>query len=102
MGYNDVLLSVVLILGAVLIIFLIVVCIKLLYTFDKLNILLTDATKKMNSLNGVFDCLDNVSNAISTVSNKATGIVVSLIDRFFHKNKEKENEKWIKKVMEKC
>lgn len=47
----------------------------------------------MNSLNGVFECLDNVSNAISTVSNKATGIVVSLIDRFFHKDKEKENGK---------
>ena len=41
--YNEVLLSILLILCSILVVFLIVVCIKLLYTTDKLNIILNSA-----------------------------------------------------------
>lgn len=90
-GYNDILLSIVLVLVAVLVIFLIVVCIKLLYTFDKVNIILTDATKKMNSLNGVFNALDNVSSAVNGFTKRVSGVVASLFERITRKKDKEEN-----------
>ena len=85
MEFNDVLLGILLVATIVLVVFLIIVAIKMLYTFDKVNVILGDAEKKLNSLNGVFDCVDNVTNAINTVSSKASNVIISLIDRIFKK-----------------
>ena len=41
-GFNEILIAILLVLGAVLLVFSIIICIKLLYTVDKMNIILTD------------------------------------------------------------
>lgn len=45
-SFNDVLVTLLLVLGVVLIVFSIIISIKLIYTVDKLNIVLTDIEKK--------------------------------------------------------
>lgn len=87
---NEILLSVVLILAAILLAFLIVLCIKLLYTVEKTNIILTDVEKKLNSVNGVFDAIDNMKNAITTVGTTLFDHILHWINQIFNK---KEREK---------
>ena len=60
MGANGFLLTILLVLVSVLVVFLIVISIKLLYTVDKINVILDDAEKKLKSVNGVFTAIDTV------------------------------------------
>ena len=67
-SFNDVLVTLLLVLGVVLIVFSIIISIKLIYTVDKLNIVLTDIEKKLKSVNGIFYAIDTVADAIVNIS----------------------------------
>ena len=56
------------ILGAVLLGVLIYLVIKLLDTVDKVNVLLDDIEDKSQSLNGVFDAVENIGDTINSVN----------------------------------
>ena len=86
--FNQVVLSVLLVLCCVLVIFLIVVAIKLLYTADKVNIILSDIQSKMQSVNGVFTLMDNVTNKFSTFNEILFSRLISLAERIFKKKEE--------------
>lgn len=86
---NEILLSVVLILTAIFLAFLIILCIKLLYTVEKTNIILTDIEKKLNSVNGLFEAVDNMKNAITTVGTTVFDYILHWVHQIFNK-KEKE------------
>lgn len=86
--FNQVVLSVLLVLCCVLVIFLIVVAIKLLYTADKVNIILSDIQSKMQSVNGVFTLMDNVTNRFSTFNEILFSRLISLAERIFKKREE--------------
>lgn len=83
--FNQVLLSILLVLCCVLVIFLIVVSIKLLYTTDKVNIILADVEKKLNSFNGVFNLVDNVSNGFSAFNDVVFNKIISLGEKILKK-----------------
>lgn len=85
MGLNEILLSIFLILCSILVVFCIVICIKLLYTADKMNIILTDVEKKLASTNGIFKVMDNVTSTLTNV----TDFIVSKFLRF-KKNRKGE------------
>lgn len=84
-NFNEVLITLLLVLGAVLIIFSIIISIKLLYTVDKLNIVLTDMEKKLKSVNGVFTAIDTVTDAIVTVSDNFVSKALLLFEKFLKK-----------------
>lgn len=86
--FNQVVLSVLLVLCCVLVVFLIVVAIKLLYTADKVNIILSDIQSKMQSVNGVFALMDNVTNKFSTFNEILFSRLISLAERIFKKREE--------------
>ncbi len=88
--YNEVLLTILLILGAILAIVLIVVSIKLIYTVDKVNIILNDVEKKVESVNGLFNLVDRITDGVSSVSDVLVNAIVGLIEKIFTKKDKNE------------
>lgn len=87
MGFNDILLAILLSLTSILVIVLIIVCIKMLYTAKKMDIILTDVEKKLKSVNGVFSAIDYVTDALSTMSNTVVNKFSNLISKAFKKKR---------------
>ena len=85
-GANEVLVTVLLTLTSVLVVFLIIVCVKLINTTDRMNIILDDVEKKLISVNGVFTAIDTVSDAVSSVGEAVVGKTLSLVDKVFKKD----------------
>ena len=81
-------------LGAVLLIILIILGIKLIKAIDKANVILEDAYNKTRSLNGLFNAIDSITDTLSSVSDSIVGNLTAIIGKVFHrKNKKvKENE----------
>jgi len=96
-NYNDVLLSILLVFTCVLVVFLIVAVVKLIITADKVNTILEDLQQKLKSVNGFFNCLDSITDAVSLIGDvlidRAIGIVDKLIaKKKIKKGKDEENE----------
>lgn len=87
MGVNGFLLTILLVLVSVLVVFLIVISIKLLYTVDKINVILDDAEKKLKSVNGVFTAIDTVTDSITLISETVIGKVLMMVEKIFKKKK---------------
>ena len=77
-------------LGAMLLVILIILAIKLIHTIDKTNEILDDAYNKTKSLNGLFNVIDQVTDTLSNVSDSIVGKVTAVIGKVF---KKKENDK---------
>ena len=80
MGATDVLSIVLYILGSLLLLVLIVLCIKLVFTVDKTNRLLDDIQGKSKSLDGLFKGIDKFTDGMNRVS---TTVVSSLLGFIF-------------------
>ena len=87
MGANSVLLTILLVLCSVLVVFLIVGSIKLLYTIDKMNVLLNDIERKLKSVNGVFTAIDTVTNTVATIGETIVGKALFMVEKLFKKKK---------------
>ena len=79
-------------LGITLLVILIILGIKLIHTVDKTNDILDDAYNKSKSLDGVFDAIHNVTDALSTVSDTVVGALTSFVGRVFSRKKSKKKE----------
>lgn len=80
------------ILGAVLLVILIILGIKLIHTVDKTNMILDDAYNKTKSLNGIFAAIDSVTDTLSAVSDSLVGVVSSIVSKMIPKRKKKEKK----------
>lgn len=89
---SDVLPLVLYFLGAVLLIVIIILVIKLIDTVEKTNTLLDDIEAKSQSLNGLFDAIDSVGDTISSVNLKMISIITSVVDKIFSKKKKKSKK----------
>lgn len=87
MGVNSVLLTILLVLCSVLVVFLITISIKLLYTIDKLNVILNDAEKKLKSVNGFFSAIDTVNDTIAVIGETVVGKVLLMVEKFLKRKK---------------
>ncbi len=77
------------ILGAILLVILIILGIKLIHTVDKTNMILDDAYNKTKSLNGIFAAIDSVTDTLSAVSDSLVGVVSSIVSKMIPKRKRK-------------
>ncbi len=87
---NDIFPIILYFLGAVLLIVIIILATKLVTTVDKVNILLDDIEGKSQSLNGLFDAIENVGNTLSSANNKVTGFFAGLVKKVMKKKKKKK------------
>lgn len=78
-------------LGTVLLIVLIILGIKLIYTVNKTNQILDDAYNKTRSLNGLFNAIDSITDTLSNLSDSIVSNITGIIGKVFHK-KRKEKE----------
>ena len=78
------------ILGAVLLVILIILGIKLIHTIDKTNKILDDAYDKTRSLNGIFNAIDSITDTLSAISDSMVGAVTSAISKLFDRKKKKK------------
>ena len=91
-AFNEALVAILLVLSSILVIFLIIICIKILYTTEKLNIILKDVEQKLDSVNGVFNIIDNITDGISSISDLVVGKVLQLFERIFRRKTVVEEE----------
>ena len=80
------------VLGAVLLIILIILGIKLIHTIDKTNMILDDAYNKTKSLNGIFAAIDSVTDTLSSISDSLVGVVSSVVSKVLPKRKKNKKE----------
>lgn len=92
MNVNEVLPIVLYILGAILLVALIVLTIKLIITMDKTEKVVDNITVKVKSLDGVFEVASLVSNKVTFVTDKVVDIISMIIDKIFNKRKDDKNE----------
>ena len=77
------------VLGIALLIVLIVLGIKLIFFVDRANVVIGDIERKTQSLNGLFNVIDVVTDTLSCLSDTVVDSVVSGISRLFPKKKKK-------------
>ncbi len=80
------------VLGAILLIILIILGIKLIVTINKTNIILEDAYNKTKSLNGLFHVIDSITDTLSTVSDSLVTGITNVVGKVFRRKRKKEND----------
>lgn len=90
------LLTIVLItLGCILLVVLIILCIKMMKTINKANILIDDITKKAEQLDTAFEIMQKSTNFIDRVGDKLISLVMGPIKGLIKKfRKEDDYEAW--------
>ncbi|MDD4027704.1 MAG: hypothetical protein PHN54_01420 [Bacilli bacterium] len=78
--------------GIALLIILIIIGIKFIKTMNKVEDIVEDVDKKVKSLNGVFNIIDNMTDKISSVTDRIVDSVAGFISRVFKNKKNKEKE----------
>jgi len=74
-------------LTSILVLVLIVLAFKLMYTIDKINILADDITKKVNSLNGFFSLVDLITDKVALLSDKTVDFISGLFTKMLSSRK---------------
>ena len=82
------------ILGAILLVALIVLTIKLTITIHKIDKVVDNITEKVTALDGLFSVVNAVSNKFTFITDKVVNIIYSLIEKI---TKRKEDWKMSKK-----
>lgn len=79
-------------LGSVLLVVLIILGVKLIYTVNKTNEILDDAYNKTKSLNGFFHAIDSITDTLSNINDSIVVNVTNVLGKLFPKRKNKKKE----------
>lgn len=80
------------ILGSILVVALIVLVVKLIFTVDRVNKLLDDVEGKLSKTDNLFSFVDLVGNNLTVLSDKIVEALTNLIKKLFDKNGKGEIE----------
>lgn len=91
---NETLPVVIYLLLIVLLVVVIVIGIKLIFTMNKVDLLLDDVTKKVHSLDRVFNMIDYTTDKVTMISDTVVNFVTSKLKRIikFKKNDEEDED----------
>ncbi len=89
---SDALIVVVYIALIVFIIMLTILCIKLMGTLNKVDYLLDNVTKKAESLDGVFDLIDNTTSKLNTIGESIIGALSSFVSKIMKRKRKNIKE----------
>ena len=78
-------------LGAILLIVLIILCLKVIGTLKKVDKVVDDVENKVGKLDGVFSIIDKSTDAVSLVSDKIIDFVSSAVMKIFSRKKNKKD-----------
>ncbi len=88
---NDLFSIIMYMLGSILLIVLIVLAIRLIKTLNRIDYLIDDVSYKSSKLNGVFDIVDNTTDAIANVSDAAVGFLTKSVRNVVNRKKKEED-----------
>ena len=77
---------------SILLVVLIILGIKLIDTVNKTNAVLDDIEKKSKSLDGIFATIDNVTDAVSLISDRLVDGIAGVVGKLFSFKKKKKEE----------
>ena len=80
------------ILLCVLIVFLIIICIKIIKTMNKLETIVDDVDRKVQSLNGVFRIVDGVTDKLSELTEVISDSIILFFRGLFKRKKKNKKE----------
>ena len=80
------------ILGSILLVSLIVLVLKLIYTVDKTNEILYDVERKVKSFDGLFNAINMTTSTISTIGDRLIEGVSGVVSKIFRRKKKKEED----------
>lgn len=91
---NETLPVVIYLLLIVLLVVVIVIGIKLIFTMNKIDLLLDDVTKKVHSLDRVFNMIDYTTDKVTMISDTVVNFITSKLKRIikFKKNDEEDED----------
>ena len=91
---NETLPVVIYLLLIVLLVVVIVIGIKLIFTMNKVDLLLDDVTKKVHSLDRVFNMIDYTTDKVTMISDTVVNFITSKLKRIikFKKNDEEDEQ----------
>ena len=81
------------VLGAVLLVTLIVLAIKLVYSVNRINSILDSVERKMRTVDKAFNAIDRVVDSLSIASDRIVDRVASLVGRVFNGKRKNKKEK---------
>ena len=93
MTAEQLLLIILYLLGSILLVVLIILGIKLINTMNKIQNVVDDINKKVDSFDGLFSIIDNTTDKLALLSDKMVDGVTFLLKKIFKPRKRKEN--WI-------
>ena len=80
------------VLGAVLMVCLIVLIIKTIYTVNRINFLLDNIERKMKTVDKIFDSIGKISTSFSFASDKIANSIMNFASKLFKKNKKERED----------
>lgn len=66
------------------------IIVRLNFTISKVDALLDDISKKLNTVNHVFDVVDKITDSVSLINDRLVDIIVSFLANLFSKRKNKK------------
>ena len=79
-------------LGSILLVILIILGIKLIITMNKINSVVDDINKKVDSLDGLFSVIDMTTDKLAILSDRMVDGITYLIKKIFKPRKRKEED----------
>lgn len=92
MTAEQLLLIILYLLGSILLVVLIILGIKLINTMNKIQIVVDDINKKVDSFNGLFSIIDSTTDKLAFLSDKMVDGVTLLLKKLLKPKKRKEDE----------
>ncbi|MGM9881458.1 MAG: hypothetical protein ACI31S_01290 [Bacilli bacterium] len=80
------------ILGAVLLVALIVLTIKVIITMNKIEKVVDNITVKVKTLDGAFEVVEKVTGKFNLITDRIIDIIASFIEKIFKRKEDKNNE----------
>ena len=92
MTAEQLLLIILYLLGSILLVVLIMLGIKLINTMNKIQNVVDDINKKVDSFDGLFSIIDNTTDKLALLSDKMVDGVTFLLKKIFKPRKRKEED----------
>lgn len=92
MTAEQLLLIILYLLGSILLVVLIILGIKLINTMNKIQNVVDDINKKVDSFDGLFSIIDNTTDKLALLSDKMIDGVTFLLKKIFKPRKRKEED----------
>ena len=70
----------------------IIIGVKLIKTMNKVQMIVDDVEKKVNSLNGIFSVIEMTSNKVATIYDRLISGVWAIVDKFISKKERKDED----------